>query len=261
MKELVREDKNTERQDIIKYLKEFSEEKTYVNAMWLEGADGVGRVDEYSDIDFWFDVGAGFQESFLYECIAAAEKLGELDSRYDMIRKEIAQSNIHLKNAPEYLTLDICVQSHEIRGKEATCYVKDDIAERPLIIFDKEEIISFCDYKEDKKEIRRIFEENENRIMQAGRVTKYIKRGLYPEAYMKYMENIAEPLVTIARLIYTPRLYDYGLCHISEHLPADTVGELEDLFKVADLRDIEEKLKKAFSLLEKYGKELGYHGV
>ena len=44
------------REQIIEYLKKFSIEKPYVNAMWLEGADGIGRVDEYSDIDFWFDV-------------------------------------------------------------------------------------------------------------------------------------------------------------------------------------------------------------
>lgn len=44
------------RDEIIEYLKDFAINKEYVYAMWLEGADGVNRVDEYSDIDFWFDV-------------------------------------------------------------------------------------------------------------------------------------------------------------------------------------------------------------
>lgn len=57
------------RDEIIKFMKEFSQNKPYVNAMWLEGADGVNKVDEYSDIDFWFDVKKEYQESFLYECI------------------------------------------------------------------------------------------------------------------------------------------------------------------------------------------------
>lgn len=35
------------RDEIIDFLKEFSIEKPYVNAMWLEGADGINRVDEY----------------------------------------------------------------------------------------------------------------------------------------------------------------------------------------------------------------------
>lgn len=40
------------REEIIQSLKEFSQNKPYVNAMWLEGADGINNVDEYSDIDF-----------------------------------------------------------------------------------------------------------------------------------------------------------------------------------------------------------------
>ncbi|MDE5747168.1 MAG: hypothetical protein K2I21_06285, partial [Acetatifactor sp.] len=87
-----------DREQIIEYLKEFSFGKSYVYAMWLEGADGVGQVDAYSDIDFWFDVEQSCQESFLYECIAELEKLAGIDSRVDNIRREIAQSNIHLEN-------------------------------------------------------------------------------------------------------------------------------------------------------------------
>ena len=52
------------RYEIIDTLKKFGENKTYVNAMWLEGADGIDKVDEYSDIDFWFDVDKEHQESF-----------------------------------------------------------------------------------------------------------------------------------------------------------------------------------------------------
>lgn len=81
---------------------------------------------------------------------------------------------------------------------------------------------------------------------------KYIKRKQYPEAYMKYMENIAEPLVETARLIYTPRHYEYGLCHISCHLPAEIVNELEQFYKVTCLKDIEDKLETARILFAKY---------
>ena len=53
------------REYIIQYLKDFAFSKDYVLAMWLEGADGLNQVDEYSDIDFWFDVEKSHQESFL----------------------------------------------------------------------------------------------------------------------------------------------------------------------------------------------------
>lgn len=244
------------RDNLIKYLKDFSIEKPYVNAMWLEGADGVGRVDEYSDIDFWFDVEKSHQESFLQECVAELEKLSPIDSKVDEIRPAIAQSNVHLKDTSEYLTLDLCVQSHENRGKEVTCYVENDIAELPLVLFDKKEIISYYKYEVNRDEIRQVIEENRNMLLQMGRVTKYIKRNQYLEAYMKYIENVVEPLVRIARLIYTPRHYEYGLCHISQHLPAEVVAQLELFYKVSSLKDIEDNLIRAKQLFAQYEEEL-----
>lgn len=244
------------RNEIIDFLKRFSEGKEYVHAMWLEGADGLNRVDEYSDIDFWFDVDQEFQEAFLYECIEELKKLGNIDSRVDQIRKEIAQSNVHLENTTEYMTLDLCVQSHEIRGREVTCFVKDDIAELPLVVFDKANIITYRDGDFiNLEEMKSIFDNQKNRIMQMSRVKKYVRRNQYLEAYGKFIENIAEPLVTIARLIYTPRHYDYLLCHINDHLPKDVVKELEPFFQVESLKDIERNLELASRLLETYERQ------
>lgn len=245
-----------DRDTIINYLKEFSLGKDYVHAMWLEGADGVGKVDEYSDIDFWFDVDKSYQESFLYECIDKLSELGKIDSQVNDIREEIAQSNIHLENTSEHLTLDVCVQSHDVRGLDVTCYVRNDIAELPLVIFDKDNIITYRDYEVNIEEIRNVLENNKCRILQMSRVDKYIKRGDYLEAYMKYIENIANPLVKIARLIYTPRHYEYMLCHISDHLPVEVVSELESFYKVTNLEDIENNLNVAKQLLEKYEQEI-----
>lgn len=245
-----------DRNTIIDYLKDFSQDKEYVHAMWLEGADGVNRVDEYSDIDFWFDVDEYYQESFLKECIDKLGELGRIDSRVEDIREEIAQCNIHLANTSEYLTLDVCVQSHDIRGLDVTCYVKDDIAELPLVIFDKSNIISYRDYEIDIEKIKSVLENNKSKIMQMSRVDKYIKRGEYLEAYMKYIDNIANPLVIIARLIYTPRHYDYVLCHISDHLPESIVLELESFYKITCLEDIKDNLSKAKKVLEKYESEI-----
>lgn len=243
-----------ERNEIIEFLKKYSEDKEYVYAMWLEGADGVNRVDEYSDIDFWFDVDKDKMTTFLYDCIEKLQELGEIDSRVDEIREEIAQSNIHLKNTSKYLTLDMCVQSHS-RDRDATCYTKNDIAELPLIIFDKDNVITFKDEDElDIEKIKKIFENSKYRIKQKSRVEKYIKRNQYLEAYMKYIENIANPLVVISRLIYTPRHYDYKLCHITNHLPKDEIDKLEILYKVSTFDDIEKNLDIAESLLEDYEK-------
>ena len=211
------------------------------------------HADEYSDIDFWFDVEKSHQESFLNECIEELKKLGKIDSQVDDIRTEIAQSNIHLENTSEYLTLDICVQSHEIRGTNGSTFYKNDIAERPLVLFDKDNIIVYEDHRNlNIDEIKSIFTTNKNRILQESRVKKYINRKQYLEAYSKYIDNIADPLVTIARLIYTPNHVDYGLCHISNHLPKEIVTQLEKLYQIKILEDITNNLNYAKELLSTY---------
>lgn len=245
-----------DRNQIIEHLKNFAFSKDYVFAMWLEGADGLNQVDEYSDIDFWFDVEKSHQESFLNECVEELSKLGKIDSRVDDIRTEIAQSNIHLENTSEYLTLDICVQSHEIRGASGSTFYKNDLAERPLILFDKSNVIVYKDHHDlDVDKIKAIFATNKNRILQESRVKKYLNRGQYLEAYSKYLDNIANPLATIARLIYTPNHTDYELCHISNHLPKEVVVQLEKLYQVKTLEDITNNLSYARELLATYEQE------
>ena len=245
------------RNTIIQHLKTFAVAKDYVFAMWLEGADGIGKVDEYSDIDFWFDVEKNHQEPFLYECIEELQKLGEIDSRVDEIRPSIAQSNIHLANTSEYLTLDICVQSHEIRGLDVTSFYEGDIAEQPVVLFDKSNIITFRERDGlDIEQIKETFSNAKNRILQESRIKKYVNRKQYLEAYLKYIENIANPLTTIARLIYTPDHCDYELCHISDHLPKEAVEQLEKLYQVKSLDDIAENLTVARALLTTYERQL-----
>lgn len=244
------------REYIIQFLKKFAQEKDYVYAMWLEGADGMNRVDEYSDIDFWFDVDEGKMIFFLEECVKKLNDLGKIDSRVDYIRKDIAQSNIHLANTSEYLTLDICIQNHN-RDRKFSCYIKNDIAELPLVLFDKDNVISYKEkYDINLNKIKEIFLLNESRILQSSRVKKYIYRNSYLDAYMKYIKEIAEPLVIISRLIYTPRHYEYVLCHLNNHLPKEIVLELEPFFKVSSFDDISLKILDAQKLLQKYKKAL-----
>ena len=56
-----------DRNYIIDYIKKYAMSKDYVYAMWLEGADGLNQVDEYSDLDFWFDVEDSKRDSFIFD--------------------------------------------------------------------------------------------------------------------------------------------------------------------------------------------------
>jgi len=245
-----------DRDFIINYIKEYSIDKDYVYAMWLEGADGLNQVDEFSDLDFWFDVEDSKRDSFLEELIEKISELGKIDSRMNKITSEIYQSNIHLENTSEYLTLDLAAQN-DSRDRECTCFNKESLTELPKIIFDRKNIISFKE-KEiiDKEILKMVFEEKKNRILQYSRVIKYIKRNQYLECFMEYDKQILKPIVTIARIIYTPEIYDYELCHISRHLPKQIIEKLELLYKVNSFEDIEKNISLALELLEMFDNKL-----
>ena len=168
---------------------------------------------------------------------------------------DIYQSNIHLENTSEYLTIDLAAQN-DSRDREDTCFSKESITEVPLVIFDKKNIITYHEpYEIDKEEIKKVLDQKKNRILQYSRVTKYIKRNQYLECFMEYEKQILKPILTIARLIYTPDIYDYELCHISRHLPKDIVYKLEQLYKVNSFDDIERNIKVALGMLNSFEKE------
>ena len=69
---------------------------------------------------------------------------------------------------------------------------------------------------------------------------------------MEYEKQILRPLVTIIRIIYTPSIYDYELCHISRHLPKDIVEKIESLYKVSSFEDIERNINLALDMLKQF---------
>jgi len=71
-----------DRDFIINYVKEYAKSKDYVYAMWLEGADGLNLVDEYSDLDFWFDVEDSKRDLFIKELVKNYHTLEKLILRW-----------------------------------------------------------------------------------------------------------------------------------------------------------------------------------
>ena len=45
-----------EREQIVQTLRQTLQGQPWARALWLEGADAGGWLDEYSDFDFWLDV-------------------------------------------------------------------------------------------------------------------------------------------------------------------------------------------------------------
>ncbi|MHB1355391.1 MAG: hypothetical protein ACYCZF_05360 [Anaerolineae bacterium] len=219
------------------------EDLPQVDAMWLEGADAVGRVDEYSDLDVCCAVQAG--------CFALAEtaardaltRLGALDQAW-LSRDEPTQRNVdlHIRDTSPYLLIDLCLYCG--MGSD---FIEGDEIEKPLVLFDRVGAVRY--HPQDMESLKQTQAERlrtlRETVAQASRIHKYLARGEFLEAFGYYEKFLLTPLIEVLRLRYTPLHQDYGIVHISRHLPNEVRVRLERLHQVGSLADLGDKVREA----------------
>lgn len=248
-----------DRNRIIEKLKERLEPLEYIYALWLEGADATGMVDEYSDIDFWVDFEDEYEKEAIKAVESALEEIARIDYKHIVKHghPKIRQRIYHLSGSSEYLMIDFCWQLHSRAGNECE-YIKGNTVEAAKVLFDKAEVVRFVDgnpanYMEANKAR---LEECKYRYNQHYRVKKYIRRGLYLEAYAYYNRYVLEPLIDLLRIMYTPVNADYYLIHISHHIPEDKLKRLEYFAQINSLDAMEKRIPEAEDWFNEMTKEL-----
>jgi hypothetical protein len=242
------------RHEIISTLHEHLASDPKVLALWLEGADATNTVDEYSDIDLCCSVEAGAIPEVVDRAREILQTIGPLDSVENLETGEDSQHTVfHLTGTSAYLLVDFNL----VVGRGSTFAEADEI-EKPVILFDKCSVIRYLSQEEHwtTKSHRQRLQELKNTIAQSSRIDKYVKRGLFLEAYGYYHRWLLEPLVEILRMRYTPLHPDYYIVHITRHLPSDMLARLEELFRVNSVAEIEAKSKEALSFFNEIVAEL-----
>ena len=236
------------RQLIVERLRVGLEPLSYVNAMWLEGADANGHVDRYSDLDIYIDILDQFEEQSIQDVEVLLASISEVDYKYVVRHRhpKLRQRIYHLKGADEYLAIDFMWQLHS-RPQEESVYIRGNTIESARVIFDKAGVIRYreADKQDYMAQNLACFEECKYRYTQHARVLKYIHRCMYLEAYAWYNKYVLEPLITLLRLIYTPYHTDYYLVHISQHIPEQELRKLEFFARISSLEDIEQRISLA----------------
>lgn len=237
-----------DRDQIIQAVQAHLEPLPYVYAMWLEGADATGYLDEYSDIDFNVDFEDAMEEQVIRETEAALSALGMIDFQYNMPHPhpKLRQRVYHIEGTNEYLWIDFCWQLHS-RKKEECRFLRGSRVEQAAVLFDKTGVVQYIDEIPEKNAAKnsQILDDCKYRFSQHSRVLKYIRRGEYLEAYLYYNRYVLDPLVSLLRMRYTPAHVDYHLIHISHHLPEEEVRKLETFAQVPTFADLEEKTVQA----------------
>jgi len=229
-----------DRNTIIAKLQAALESLPFVHALWLEGADACGTVDEYSDLDFWADIEDNCEQEAFEAVERALSSIAPIDYKYIMRHghPQIRQRIYRLAGTSEYLMIDFCWQLHS----RDFSFVEGDAIECAKVIFDKSGVIKYGPATDFTQENLARLEEAKYRSSQHVRAEKYVRRGLYLEAYAYYNRYALEPLIDLLRLIYTPEHADYHLVHISRHIPEEERIKLEYFAQIFSLDDIARKL-------------------
>jgi hypothetical protein len=240
------------RKQIIEHLTKILKPNSYVYAFWLEGADSLGTVDRYSDIDFWLDVADGYEDKIMKLIQQSLNKLDKLDlvQKYNHPDLKIKQHFFHIQHSSPFLLLDVCIQSHSRKFS----FIKEMIHERTLVIFDKIGVTKSksLNKKQFNKEIKLRIEELKQNILQSSRVSKYIYRQQFLEALVYFYKWIMSPLVEIVRIYHDPLKHEMGLVHISTDLPPVILKKLEKLYSTKSLNDIKKNMAIALKVFEEY---------
>lgn len=237
------------REDIINVLRDSFVNNDNVYALWLEGSDAIGKIDEYSDMDIWFDVEDDFEDEFIEEILKVLSNISKINFLYEKEHDhpKLRQLFIHLTGTSKFLIIDLCIQSHS-RDIKFTVENKD---EEVKVIFDKNNVIQYTHLN------RKEFENKlNNRIREIESLSRYylllvekeVKRNNYLES-LNYYSYVLNSLVEVYRIKYEPTKKDYGLKHIKRDLPYDVVEKVEYFYKIGSLKEIEKKAKEAFDLL------------
>lgn len=234
-----------DRETIINSIRSRFAEDDRVYAFWLEGSDGTGKIDAYSDLDMVLDVEDGTEEKVLTELEAILSQLGQLDMNVgpEYITKGLLYNVFHLANTPSTLLLDVTIQSHS----REFVFVRENKEEWPKVIFDKQGVVKFQSVDPNELKIKNSsrIEQLEGVFQQRIRAVKYAQREQFLEAFAYYHKFVLNPLVEMLRLQHTPLIPYYYLIHISRHLPEQELDQLEQLYKVQSTKDILSHIDKA----------------
>lgn len=229
---------NIDRNLIINRLRLILDQDLSVNACWLEGADSLGTVDQYSDIDLWVDVDDGYEQKAIEKIKNCLTHIGNLDFEHETYHPhpKIRQLFYHIKGTSKFLIIDLCIQSNSrvfwfTEGKEG---------EKVKVLFDKKNVITFkpMDKTKTEKKLaeRKAYLLGEYQIKKTD-TEKELERDDYLGALNFYV-NLAEVFTELVRIKYTPNKYEFGLKHASRDLPKEAMLIVEKIYQFKTVNDL-----------------------
>ncbi|QHT59728.1 hypothetical protein GXP70_07030 [Paenibacillus lycopersici] len=239
------------RETIISHIAASMGSEDSILALWLEGSDGTGSVDEYSDIDLVCYARAGCEDEAMARLDACLKQLGDVDLDYEQPGRPVNNRYkvYHLRQTPESLLIDATIQSESF----PVSFIEEDRTVVPVVLVDKAEIVCFrsVDPEELRAQLLGTVAEAKAVFGQKSRAEKYTKRGLFLESLIYYHKYVLNPLVDVLRIVHTPLQADCFLVHATRDFPDEVTARLENLYGVRTVREIADRIALADELFRR----------
>jgi hypothetical protein len=229
-------------QTLIKALKPLD----YVHAFYEGGAIAFNRIDRWSDIDLMAIADKDRITETFQTTEKALESLSPIKQKFSPAQlpwPEVSQTFYFLEKADEYLFVDFAVLTPsapekflqpKIHGAVKFYFNKIKVKPPPL---NKEEFIKKLQAESDRLQARLTLFNN--------MVQKEINRGNSLEAVYLYYAFTLASLVKALRIKHNPVRYDFGMRYVHYELPPETIKQLERLYFVKDMKDLQQKYREA----------------
>lgn len=236
--------------EIVDELKDLLEQDAAVHAMWIAGSVAEGNADELSDVDLWLDIDDGKDQAVLDSIEKFLASKGAIDLNFsEGITPPFSHTVYHLShmNPLHFIEVNLHTHSHQFGIFDSLHKIK--------VLFDKDGTTKFKPL--DEAEYNKMLEDRRRFLLEKldlGEISvrKELTRHNFTDAMHNYLFWLVEPVIELARIKLSPYKITYNLKHASRDLPKDTVSEIESLYTVASLGDLNNKIGEVKSMTAKY---------
>jgi predicted nucleotidyltransferase len=235
---------------IVDELKAKLDQNPTIHAMWIAGSVAEGYADELSDVDIWLDIEDGKDQDVFTLIEKLLGEKGEVDVNFsEGITPPFSHAVYHVAGTNPLHFVEITLHSHSHK------FGLFDSLRKIKVIFDKDNTTQLEYF--DETSYNKMLSERKTFLaekIEVGKlsVEKEIKRQQFPDAMHNYLFWLVEPIIEIVRIKYSPLKITYNLKHATRDLPKEVVKEIESLYQVASLDDLNVKIRQVESMLKKY---------
>jgi hypothetical protein len=241
------------REEIIATLTSTLIQESFIRAAWLGGSDASGRTDQWSDIDLQMVVEDTMVEKafdIFHHHLTMLSPIQYVFRLSSPTWHGHEQEFVSLRYADPCHLIDLVI----MKLSSENWFLEKERHGEPLILFDKDDLVHPPQFDTQAHNIR--MQKRLERLRTVfplfqNFVSKAVKRNDHVDAVQSLLTYTIRPFIELARMRYSPSVFDYGLRYLDRDIPQDLHDEMKRLILPRTVDEIEYNRKRIEELFTK----------